>query len=88
VLGATVSGLVGLLAKDFLKPVLLAILIAAPLAWYAMHAWLSDFAYRIEIEWWHLALAGALALLVAFMTVSVQSLKAALSNPVKSLRSE
>lgn len=88
VLGASVAGLVGLLAKDFLKPVLLAILIAAPVAWYGMNEWLTDFAYRINIEWWYLAVAGILAIAVAFFTVSVQSLKAALANPVKSLRSE
>lgn len=88
VLGATVTGLVGLLAKDFLKPVLLSILIAAPISWLTMNYWLKNFAYRIDMEWWYLALAGALALLVAFATVSMQSLKAALANPVESLRSE
>ena len=88
VLGATVTGLVGLLSKDFLKPVLVAIVIAAPLAWYAMKTWLQGFAFRVEMQWWHFALAGALAVGVAFLTVGFQSIKAALANPVESLRSE
>ncbi len=88
VLGATVTGVVGLLTKDFLKPVLVAILIAAPLAWYGMGKWLQSFAFRVEMQWWHFALAGALAVGVAFLTVGFQSIKAALTNPVKSLRSE
>lgn len=88
VLGASVGGLVGLLAKDFLKPVIISILIAAPLAWIVMGSWLQDFAYRVSMEWWYLALAGGLAIAIAFTTVSLQSLKAALMNPVKSLRSE
>ncbi|MBI1227236.1 MAG: FtsX-like permease family protein [Bacteroidetes bacterium] len=88
VLGATVAGVVGLLAKDFLKPVVMAIVIAAPLAWYAMNTWLQGFAFRVEIQWWHFVLAGLLAIGLAFLTVSFQSVKAALANPVKSLRSE
>ncbi len=88
VLGASVPGLVGLLSKDFLKLVFVALLIAIPLAWYAMHRWLQDFAYKIDIEWWVFALAGFLAVLIAFLTVSFQSVKAALMDPVKSLRSE
>ncbi|GAB2790044.1 ABC transporter permease [Rhabdobacter roseus] len=88
VLGASLPSLVGLLSKDFLKLVLVAILIAAPLAWYLMNAWLADFAYKIEIAWWVFALAGTLALGVALLTVSFQAIKAALMNPVKSLRSE
>ena len=88
VLGASVSSLIGLLSKDFLKLVLIAIVIASPLAWYAMHRWLQDFAYRVDIEWWVFALAGALAIGIALLTVSFQSIKAALMNPVKSLRSE
>ncbi|WP_338875194.1 ABC transporter permease [Spirosoma sp. SC4-14] len=88
VLGASVFNIVGLLSKDFLKLVLVAILVAAPIAWYAMNEWLQGFAYRIAIEWWVFVLAGVLAALVAFLTVSFQSIRAALMNPVKSLRSE
>ncbi len=88
VLGASVTGITGLLAKDFLKLVLLAILIASPVAWFFMQQWLADFAYRIEVKWWMFAGAGFVAVLVAFATVSFQSIKAALANPVKSLRSE
>ncbi len=88
VLGASVASITSLLAKDFLKLVLIAIVIASPLAWYFMNQWLSNFAYRIDIEWWVFAAAGALALLIAFLTVSFQSVKAALANPVKSLKSE
>ena len=88
VLGASMTGLVGLLTKDFMKPVLLSILIAAPVAWFAMNNWLQDFAYRVEVEWWVFVLAGVTAAMVAFLTVGFQSAKAALLNPVKSLRSE
>ena len=88
VLGASVAGLVGILTKDFLKPVLMAILIAVPVAWFGMNAWLEDFAYRIDIAWWVFALAGGIAVLVAFFTVSFQSLKAALAHPVDALRNE
>ncbi|MFN0033878.1 MAG: ABC transporter permease [Saprospiraceae bacterium] len=88
VLGASVAGITGLLAKDFLKLVVLAILIASPVAYYFMNLWLADFAYRIEIKWWVFALAGVGAALVAALTVSFQSVRAALANPVKSLRSE
>ncbi len=88
VLGASVAGITRLLAKDFLILVFIAILIASPLAWYFMQQWLADFAYRIEIRWWMFAVAGAVALMIAFLTVGFQSVKAALANPVKSLRSE
>ncbi len=88
VLGASVSSIVALLSKDFLKLVLIAIVIASPIAWYAMNRWLQDFAYRIDIEWWVFALAGLLAVGIALLTVSFQSVKAALMNPVNSLRSE
>ncbi|MFN0173129.1 MAG: ABC transporter permease [Saprospiraceae bacterium] len=88
VLGATVAGITGLLAKDFLKLVALAIIIASPVAYYFMQKWLADFAYRIDIQWWVFAAAGAAAVAIAFLTVSFQSVKAALANPVKSLRSE
>ena len=88
VLGATVSGVVGLLSKDFLKLVFLAFVLAAPIAWYALDKWLLDFPYRIELEWWFFVLAGLLAVGIAFLTVSFQSVKAAMANPVESLRSE
>jgi putative ABC transport system permease protein len=88
VLGATTGGIIGLLSKDFLKLVVLAIVIASPLAWYVMRGWLQSFAYRISIKWWVFALAGILAVGIAFLTVSLQSVRAALANPIKSLRSE
>lgn len=88
VLGASVAGITALLAKDFIKLVLIAIVVASPLAWYLMKQWLQDFAYRIEMQWWMFVLAGVLAVGIAFLTISFQSIKAALANPVKSLRSE
>ncbi len=88
VLGASVASIVALLSKDFMKLVLIAIVIATPLAWYAMNRWLQDFAYKINMEWWVFAGAGLLAVGIALLTVSFQSVKAALMNPVKSLRSE
>ncbi|NOW96120.1 ABC transporter permease [Mucilaginibacter sp. SG564] len=88
VLGASVQGITTLLSLDFIKLVVVAILIASPIAWWAMHQWLQDFAYRITISWWMFALAGVGAILIALLTVSSQSIKAALANPVKSLRSE
>ncbi len=88
VLGASVQGITSLLSVEFLKLVLVAILIASPIAWWAMHKWLQDFAYRVSISWWMFALAGIGSILIALITVSFQSIKAALANPVKSLRSE
>jgi putative ABC transport system permease protein len=88
VLGASAASIVTLLSKDFLKLVLIAIVIACPLAWYAMNRWLQEFAYKVDISWWMFALAGLLAIVIALLTVSFQSLKAAFTNPVKSLRSE
>ncbi|WP_128546001.1 ABC transporter permease [Larkinella soli] len=88
VLGASVAGIVTLLSKDFIKLVLLALVVGGPAAWYFMSAWLKDFPYRIDLEWWMFAATGALAVLIALATVSVQSIRAALMNPVKSLRSE
>ncbi len=88
VLGASVGNIAAMLSKDFLKLVLIAILIASPIAWYGMNKWLDDFAYKIDIQWWMFALAGLLAVGIALLTVSFQSIKAALMNPVKSLRSE
>ncbi|MEP6746623.1 MAG: FtsX-like permease family protein [Bacteroidota bacterium] len=88
VLGATITSLVTLLSYDFLKLVLISCVIAFPFAWYALHAWLQDYAYRTSIQWWPFATAGAGALLIALLTVSFQAIKAAAANPVKSLRSE
>ncbi|GAB2592835.1 FtsX-like permease family protein [Spirosoma areae] len=88
VLGASVTSIVTLLSKDFMKLILIAILIASPLAWWAMNRWLQDFAYKIDIAWWVFGLAGGLATSIALLTISFQSIKAALANPAKSLRSE
>jgi len=88
VLGASVPHIVGLVSKDFLVLVLVAIVIASPIAWYAMNSWLQSFYYRINISWWVFAVAGVLALLIAFITLSLQSVRAALKNPVNALRSE
>jgi putative ABC transport system permease protein len=88
VLGATVSSIVNLLSKDFLKLVIIAIIIASPIAYFAMHKWLQDFAYRIPISWWIFVVAAVAAALIAVLTVSFQAIKAAVSNPVISLRSE
>ncbi len=88
VLGASVPAIVRLLSKDFLTLVLTALVIASPLAWYFMNNWLQDYAYRIHIGWWVFAITGVIAVLIAFMTISFQAVKAAVSNPIKSLRSE
>jgi putative ABC transport system permease protein len=88
VLGASVTGIVQLLSKDFLKLVIVAIVIATPIAWLAMNKWLQVFTYRITLSWWMFALAGLLAILIALFTVSFQAIKAAMTNPVKSLRME
>lgn len=88
VLGATVSNIVSLLSQDFLKLVLVAFCIAAPLAGYFVHQWLQTFAYQIELSWWIFLMAGVVVLLVSLLTVSVQALQAALNNPVKALRVE
>jgi putative ABC transport system permease protein len=88
VLGASVPNVVTLLSKDFLKLVFVSFIIAIPIAWYAVTRWLQDFAYRIDLQWWVFPLAGIIAMLIALLTVSFQAIKAAVSNPVKSLRSE
>jgi len=88
ILGARITAIAGMLSFDFIKLVLLAILIALPTGWYLMNKWLQGFAYRQDIKWWVLALAGFTAIFIALITVSFQSIKAALSNPVESLRSE
>jgi putative ABC transport system permease protein len=88
VLGASVLSVVALLSKEFLKLVLLALLLATPIAWYAMNQWLEDFVYKVDVAWWIFVLAGLMVVGIALLTVSVQSVKAALMNPVKSLRAE
>jgi putative ABC transport system permease protein len=88
VLGADVTVIVALLSKDFIKLVLIAILISSPLAWFFMQKWLQGFAYRVNFQWWIIALAGIGAILIAFITISFQSIKSALANPIKSLKTE
>jgi putative ABC transport system permease protein len=88
VLGAGVGNITVLVSKEFIRLVLIAIIIACPLAWYAGSVWLQNFAYRISIGWWVFALAGLLAVFIALATVGYHALKAAMSNPVKSLRTE
>jgi len=88
VLGASTRHLVALLSKDFLKPVLIACVITMPLAWWAMHKWLQDFAYRTDMSWWIFIAAAAIAVIISLITVSFQALKAAMTNPVKNLRTE
>ena len=88
VLGSSVRNLLYILSKDFLKLVLISFILAIPITWLIMHNWLEDFAYRINIQWWVFALAGIVSFLIALVTISFQAIKAALANPVKSLRSE
>jgi putative ABC transport system permease protein len=88
VLGASLPGIVTLLSKDFMKLVVVALVIAAPIAWYFMNKWLQNFAYRISIGWWVFIAAGALAVVIAFVTIGLQAVKAGIANPVKSLRTE
>ena len=88
VLGASVSTIVTLLSKDFLKLVIISAIIAFPIAWFAMSKWLQDFAYRIDMPWWVFLAAGIIAALIALLTISFQAIKAAIANPVKSLRTE
>jgi putative ABC transport system permease protein len=88
VLGASGGNIVSMLSKDFLKLVFIASLIAIPLAWWAMNKWLQGFAYRIQISWWILASAALLAVFIALVTIFYQAMKAAIANPVDSLRSE
>jgi len=88
VLGASVPGIVKLLSTDFLKLVFIAFLIATPVSWWAMQQWLQRFAYRVPVSWWMFALAGLLAVFIALFTISFQAIRAAVANPVKSLRSE
>lgn len=88
VLGASVSGVATMVTKDFIKPVIIAMLIAIPIAWWAMSKWLQDFVYRIQINWWVFVIAATSALLIAILTVAFHAIKAAITNPIKSLRTE
>jgi putative ABC transport system permease protein len=88
VLGASLQHIVFKLSKDFLKYVLIAALIALPLSWFAINKWLQDYAYRVEISWWIFLVAVILALVIALVTISFQAIKAAIANPIKSLRTE
>jgi len=88
VLGASVAGIAAMLSKDFVQLVLIAFFVATPVAWYAMHAWLQDYPYRVEIRWWVFALAAGLSIGIALLTVSFQAVRAGLMNPADSLRSE
>ena len=88
VLGASVTNITTMLGKDFLKLVIISIFIASPIAWYFSHQWLQDFTYRTDLNWWVFALAGAIAIITAILTIGFQAIKAALANPVKSLRTE
>ena len=88
VLGATVQNIVMMLSRDFLMLIIIAAVIAFPIAWWAMYKWLQDFEYRIGVGWWIFILSGFIAILVALFTISFQAVRAAVSNPVKSLRSE
>jgi putative ABC transport system permease protein len=88
VLGASVASIVTLLSGDFIKLILISIVIATPVTWYFMDKWLEDFAYRIDIKWWMFVVAGLMSIIIALLTVSTQAIKAAITNPVKSLRSE
>jgi len=88
ILGASVTGIVAVLSKDFIKLVGIAFLIAAPLAWWAMYEWLQDYVYRIHISWWLFIAGGIASIAIALITVSFQAIKAAMANPVKSLRTE
>ncbi len=88
VLGASISGIVKLISKEFLKLIVIAIIIAVPVSWWAMNKWLNGFAYHVNISWWVFAIAATISLLIALLTISFQAIKAALANPVESLRSE
>ena len=88
VMGASVKNVLFILSKDFLLLVLIAFVIAIPVTWWIMYNWLEDFAYRIDIKWWVFAVAGFLAVMIAIVTISFQAIRAALANPVQSLRTE
>ncbi|HSU27957.1 MAG TPA: hypothetical protein VLJ68_06230 [Chitinophagaceae bacterium] len=87
-MGASIQQIISMLSKDFVRLVIIAILVATPIAWWVMNKWLMDFAYRIDLGAWIFITAGSLALLIALLSVSIQAIKAAIANPVKSLRTE
>jgi putative ABC transport system permease protein len=87
-LGATITNILALVSKDFLKLIVIAIIIAIPIAWLVMSRWLENFVYKTDIHWWVFALAGIITLLIALFTISLQAIKTASANPVKSLRTE
>jgi putative ABC transport system permease protein len=88
VLGASLNQIISLISHGFIKLIFISLVIAIPLAWYSVHLWLQNFAYRIEITIWVFVFAGALATLIAVLTISIQVAKAALANPVESLKNE
>ena len=88
VLGASISGITTLLSKDFLQLIVLSCVIAFPVAWWMMHNWLQNYQYRVQISWWIFLAAAVSAIIIALLTISFQSVKAAIANPVKSLRTE
>jgi len=88
VLGSSITGIINLLSADYIKLVMISILVASPISWWAMNHWLNDFAYKINLSWWMFAIPAIITLLIAFITMSYHSVKAAGANPVKSLRDE
>ena len=88
VVGASVSSIIAMLSKDILKLVIISSVISFPVAWFAMNKWLQNYAYRINMSWWMFVVAGSIAVGIALLTVSFQAIKAAIANPVKSLRAE
>jgi putative ABC transport system permease protein len=88
VLGASVTSITTMLSKDFLKLVVISFVIASPVAWWMMHSWLNNYTYRVDLSWWIFVITAVISILIALITVSFQAVKAALSNPVKSLRTE
>ena len=88
VLGASTQNVVYILSKDFMMLVIVAFILAVPVSWWIMHSWLQDYAYRININWWVFIVAGIISVSIALITISVQAIRAAMSNPVKSLRTE
>jgi len=87
-LGASTTTIVSLLSKDFLRLVIISFVVASPVAWFFMSKWLENYTYRISVEWWVFAAAGLLSILIALITISFQAIKAAIANPIKSLRTE
>ncbi len=88
VLGASIFNITSMLSKDFLMLIIVSLIIASPIAWYLMNKWLQDYTYRTHIHWWTFVLAGTAAILIALMTISFKAIKAALANPVESLKNE